>query len=399
MLSFVAVFMVLLLSIHVVTSLQTNASLDELADIISENGGRFPTENAMFDNGNGNPGSKPPPDSRIDREKPFTTRFFTVRYDRDGNLIDADIRSVASVTRQEALVIAEEMLNDSRERGWIDGFRYKRYETADGLAAVFISGSEARQSNQRFMLAVVLVFAASSVVIITLIILISGHAVKPAAESYEKQKQFITDAGHELKTPLTLIRTNLEILETDIGANEWLTDTKAETENMTALVNQLVTLARMDEENTALEQASFSLSDAVSETVAAFEAHIHREQKQLFSSIPNNIHYFGNERAIRQLISILMDNAVKYCDADGTVSVALYSGKHPTLVIDNSYHAVNEIALDRIFDRFYRADKARTHGDGFGIGLSTAKAIVEKHRGQIFALNMNNQIMRIQVHF
>ena len=113
--------------------------------------------------------------------------------------------------------------------------------------------------------------------------------------------------------------------------------------------------------------------------------------------IPDHISYHGNEAAMRQLISILLDNAVKYCDPDGMIRVTLRGGKHPVILVDNSYMAVGRMELDRLFDRFYRADKARTYGSGFGIGLSIAKAIVEKHHGNIKASPLEDNMIRFQV--
>ncbi len=390
-LSFIAVFIVLFLSILLVTTVQTNRSLDMLADVVSSNNGTFPQWNEFNDAPN-----PPPMPNGLNMESPFTTRFFTVRFDSDGNVLSADIQSIASVSRDEAIAYAEKALERPNQRGWVGDFRYKRYDTASGKAVVFINGLSSRQSSRQFMLAASLVFAASSIVIIFLVILISRKAVKPAAESYEKQKQFITDANHELKTPLTLIRTNLDIMETEMGANEWLADIREEARIMTELVNRLVSLARMDEENTKLPKEPFSLSEVVLDTVSAFAPHINRQHKKLVTEIPDDIPYHGNEAAIRQLISILMDNAVVYCDPGGVIAVTLRGGKHPAVLVDNTYTAVDSIELERLFDRFYRADKARTYGGGFGIGLSIAKAIVEKHHGEIRAFSLGGTMIRFQ---
>ena len=301
------------------------------------------------------------------------------------------------MSRDKAIAYGEKALDHTKERGWLDDYRYKRYHTAEGQAVVFINGSNDKQTNQQFMLSASLVFAAGSIVVVVLVVLISRKAVKPVAESYEKQKQFITDANHELKTPLTLIRTNLDIMETEIGANEWLTDIREEAKIMTELVNRLVSLARMDEDNTTLSKESFSLSEAVLDTVSVFAQQINQQQKRLLTDIPDDIDYHGNEASLRQLISILMDNAVKYCDPDGMVRVVLRGGKHPSIMVDNSYTAVDSMELDRLFDRFYRGDKARTYGGGFGVGLSIAKAIVEKHHGEIRAIRLSSDMIRFQV--
>lgn len=391
-LSFIAVFFVLLLFIYVFTSIQTNASLDALADVVSANDGTFPRFEDFI------PGENQPfRPNGIDKESPFTTRFFTVRFDSFGKVLSADIRSIASVTRDEAIQYAEEILDDNSERGWKNDFRYKKYDTENGTAVVFINGTNAKGANRSFLLIAATVFSACGIVILLLIILISKKAVKPAAESYEKQKQFITDASHELKTPLTLVRTNLDIMESENGPNEWLSDVREETEIMTELVNRLVTLARMDEEQDKLNALPFNLSDAAAETVSVFTSAIEKNHKQLFVNISPSVCYKGDEAGIRQLISILMDNAFKYCDKNGNICVTLYGGKHPILTVDNTYSSVNSIELSRLFDRFYRADRARTYGSGFGVGLSIAKAIVQKHHGSITALNLRNEKIRFQV--
>lgn len=391
-LSFISVFFVLLLSIYVFTTIQTNASLDDLADVVSANDGTFPRFDDFILGEN-----QPFRPNGIDKESPFTTRFFTVRFDSFGRLISADIRSIASVTSDEAIQYAEEVLDGNSERGWKNEFRYKKYDIENGTAVVFINGANARGANQGFLIIAATVFSACGVVILLLIILISKKAVKPAAESYEKQKQFITDASHELKTPLTLVRTNLDIMESENGTSEWLSDVREETEIMTELVNRLVTLARMDEEQDKLNALPFNLSDAVAETVSVFTSAIEKNQKQLSVNISPSVGYNGDEASIRQLISILMDNAVKYCDEGGNICVTLYGGRHPVLTVDNTYSSVGLVELNRLFDRFYRADKARTYGSGFGVGLSIAKAIVEKHHGSITTSNLGNKMIRFQV--
>ena len=392
MLAFVGVFVLLFSTIYLLTYLQTNIALDSLADIISENNGVFPEHFV------------PPEDQqlrpqRINSETPFTTRFFTVRYNASGQLLSVDLRSVASVTKEEAAHYAEKALGRDRERGWIDNYRYKIYQTDDGSAVVFINGSGTKDMNQSFLLAASLVFIAGSLVVLLVVILTSKRMVKPVAESYEKQKQFITDANHELKTPLTLIRTNLDIMEAETGSSEWLSDVREETGIMTELVNQLVELARMDEEQIKLDMQPFNLSDMALDIVSVFEGAICRSGKSFVTNISPEIVYMGNEAAIRRLFSILLDNASKYCDPDGVIRVTLEKGKgrRPVIAVDNTYTAVCGIELNRLFDRFYRADKARTYGSGFGIGLSMAKAIVQKHHGEISAANLDNRTIRFRV--
>ncbi len=386
-LSFITVFVVALSLIFLITSLQTARTLDRHADMISQNDGNFPNFNEL-DSGE----NRPKPPEGFNRESPFTTRYFTVNFDKSGSLSSANTQHIASVTETEAEVYAEKALESKSERGWIDNYRYKVYETESGRSVVFVSGVNSKENNRNFMLGTLSVFSLCSAVIIVLIILISKRAVKPAQESYEKQNQFITNANHELKTPLTLIRTNLDILESEVGESEWLSDIRDETLLMSELVNKMVLLARMDEEGTRLEMKEFSISDAVADTVSSFVSSIENRGKHLSVDISSPSFYIGDEAGIRQVVSILMDNALKYCDNGGEIKVSLTAGdRHPVLTVENSYAAVSGVELDRLFDRFYRADKARTYGTGFGIGLSMAKAVVEKHHGSITVYNIENK--------
>ncbi len=391
-LSFIAVFLVVIALIYTMTSIQTNRALDRHADMISQNDGRFPDFNETRPDGD-----RPMPPEGFNRESPFTTRYFTVRFDRRTDTVFADTRQIASVSEEEAEIYAIEALRAGNARGWCDDYRYKIYDTETGTSIVFVSGISAKENNRNFMLGTLSAFAVCSIVIIILIIFISRRAIKPVAESYEKQKQFITNANHELKTPLTLIRTNLDILESEVGENEWLSDIRDETLMMSELVNRLVSLARMDEDGTKLEMKEFSISDAVADTVSSFAHSAQSSGKQMTVNIASPLSYIGDEAGIRQVVSILMDNALKYCDMGGEIKVTLTGDRHPILTVENSYAAVEKIELNRLFDRFYRADKARTYGTGFGIGLSMAKAIVEKHHGSISAYNIEDEKIGFRV--
>ena len=221
--------------------------------------------------------------------------------------------------------------------------------------------------------------------VLILIFLLSKKAVKPIAESYEKQKQFITDANHELKTPLTLILANLDIAEAELGKNEWLDDIRSEGQRLTELVNYLVSLSRMDEEGHTVSFTEVAVGALVSDITAEFEPLAEARGKTLSARIDQTAVCLGDETLLRRLIGILMDNAIKYCDNGGEISVMLQKQRRTVLTVENTYSAVGETELSRLFDRFYRADKARKFTGGYGIGLSMAKAIVQQHRGEITA--------------
>ena len=358
---------------------QLDRTMDTLADAISFNDGVFPE----FDPAQ--PSQPFPYDNIITEETRFSTRFFTVWVDDAGHITHINIDSVSSISEEQVEDFAQTALSEGTRRGWVSDYRYRVVETDTGSTLVFVNGTMNRSMSGRLLLTAFLVLLGSAFLILALIIIISKRVVHPVAESYEKQKQFITDANHELKTPLTLILSNLDIVEADVGKNEWLDDIRSESERMGLLINQMVTLCRMDESDTPLALADVDLSGVVDDTVSEFEALAADRKKKLTASVEPGVHCRGDEALLRRLAAILLDNAVKYCDAGGEIRVSLRCRHHPIFTVENTYAEVDRLELDRLFDRFYRADKARTFTGSFGIGLSIAQSIAKKHKGSVTA--------------
>lgn len=409
-LSVVGVFTVIFLLISVFSYTSLNRTMDTLTDAISAGRGRFPEpaekDDDVFDGDPGDPDDGddevPPPkkDTKPDvlgGEVRFSTRYFTVRYDSDGRVEAVDTAQIHSVGAQEAIAYAE-AVKDGETRGWEENFRYKVYAIDGKTAITFVDGSMNRAQERRFLLNVSAILLGSGAGVLFLIILLSRRAVRPMAESYEKQKQFITDANHELKTPLTLILTNLDIAEAELGQNEWLDDIRTEGRRMAELVGQMVTLCRMDEAQ-PLDKKEFSLSDTVADTASEFLPLAQETGKRMETDVEPGLVCFGDEGAIRRLLSVLLDNALKYCDPAGEIRVVLCGKRHPTLTVENSFSAVGETDLTRLFDRFYRSDKVRTSGSGSGIGLSIAKAIAGAHRAEISAYQAGVDRIGFRVQF
>ena len=383
--------------IFVLNITSMNRNMDILADRVSEGGGRFP---GVFDE-TPFPDKIPPKNEQkfdfITPETPFATRHFTVFFDKNGEVSRTNTESIYAIDEDTAIEYAEKVMDDGEERGWVSSYRYKVFHTEMGYGVVFVDGSMNRAALlQSTMISAIVLFACAALVLV-LIFLLSKKAVKPIAESYEKQKQFITDANHELKTPLTLILANLDIAEAELGKNEWLDDIRSEGYRMTELVNQLVALSRMDEEGHPMNITEVSFGELVADTVAEFEPLAKDRGKALIASIEKEITYLGDEALLYRLVGILMDNAIKYCDQGGEISVTLRRGRRVVLTVENTYSAFGEIELHRLFDRFYRADKARKFTGGYGVGLSMAKAIVEKHKGEITAYKKDNTHLGFKV--
>lgn len=253
-------------------------------------------------------------------------------------------------------------------------------------------------SFRTFLFTVVGVSLIGLLAVLLLLIFLSERIVKPFSENYEKQKQFITDAGHELKTPLTIIDADAEVLEMDIGENEWLADIQMQTKRLAQLTNSLIQLSRM-EEQPQIEKIEFPISDVVEETVETFQALAKTQNKNLSSRIQPMLSLNGDEKAISQLVTILLDNAVKYSDDGGKIEVTLEKQKNLIrLGVFNTADSVPKESLTSQFNRFYRADPSRnSRTGGYGLGLSIASAIVASHKGKIQAATQDEKSLLIVV--
>lgn len=319
-------------------------------------------------------------------ETAFSTRFFVLRYTEDGTLLRAELDRIAAVTEDDV----DEYLAVAVQRG--EGFGYysgyKYLVTADGegeYSAIFLDCYQAMRMVRTVALWSLAADAGCILLVFLLIVLLSRRAIDPVVRSAEQQKQFITDASHELKTPITVIATSLRVLELETGKQKWIDKAMAQTEKLTELVNSLVTLSRMDEEESPLKPADFCISDAVSETAESFRDFAQSRGHTLAVNIVPDLTYHGDEYAVRQLVSILLDNAVKYALPDTPIAVTLEKARRGVVLrTANRCDTLVELDTAKLFDRFYRADPSRGTG-GFGIGLSIARGIAEGHHGSISA--------------
>lgn len=378
--SVILVFTLLFLLICAASFNQLNTAIDGFIDSIADNGGRLPEADLEAENLQ-NMGPQV-----LFREKArFDIRFFFAYFDESGNLLSVDTKEDSEVTQKEAESYSRHVFRETEGRGWKSGYRYRQYRTDSGWTILFAEGSMNKSMTQMQLLAIGAVIAGAVAVVFLMIILLSRRAVKPAAQAYERQKQFITDANHELKTPLTLIMTNLDIVEAELGRSEWIDDIRSEGERMSDLINQLILLTRMDENLPGKNYTHFNLSSTMSEIFSGFQMLAEENGKKFYAKIDPEIPYYGDEEEICRLLGILFENAVKYCDPQGVITVSLSGKRHPQIRVENTCQGAEDLELDRLFDRFYRGDKARSFTGGFGIGLSIARSIVRNHRGEISA--------------
>lgn len=309
--------------------------------------------------------------------------------DASGNIFEIRQDAAESYSQEELSAICTALLEKGKSHGWYQYFKFRiALPTGEDGQTETLVGLINASSDLYAIFTVLLISAVIGILsflfVLLIIIIASRHAVRPIAESYARQKQFVTDAGHELKTPLTVISANSELARMIYGDSEWFDSIDKQVGKMNGLVRSLITLAKMDEEQRPVF-SSFNLSDAVYDTAKSFEELVHSRGKLITFDIADNIQYSGDESRIRQVVSILMDNAAKYCDRGGKIAVKLFCDRQIHLQIVNDYSDIKESELDKVFERFYRADKARTPDGSYGLGLSIAKSIVELHRGEIRA--------------
>lgn len=330
----------------------------------------------------------------IDKETPFETRYFSVLLYENGNVSTIDTGKITSVSTSEAGDYATSLYDKGKTKGFIDQYKYLSVSTTNTngdnmVLYVFINCSKELMTIRTYALASIGISIIGLLVVFILVCYFSKIVTKPMAESYEKQKRFITDASHEIKTPLTIIDANTEVLEMMEGENEWTVSIRKQIARLTALTEKLVFLSRMDEDSTRLEMLEFNISDAILDTAMPFETVAESKGKTLDISVAPDINYTGSETNIRQMVSLLLDNAIKYSSESGAIrldfSVAA-NGKTKLLSVWNTVDEIEAGKLDYLFERFYRIDKSRnSKTGGFGIGLSVVQAIVQAHNGKVSA--------------
>lgn len=337
----------------------------------------------------------------MDENFKMASVYFTIRTDSSDNIISADVNRIANISEEDAEEIFKEAINSKSSEGKISSFRYKSAINDHDNSKVYLFLDTTRQTHdvlRVFMLSSFIGFSCW-IAMLLLVILLSKKAIRPVAENIERQKQFVTDAGHEIKTPLAIILSNTEAMELYNGENKWSKNIKEQVNRLTGLMQDLLTLAKSDENNLDDIKESVSLSELTENITDMFNENANLKNVCIQKNIEQNITCIANKELFSRLISILMDNAVKYSNQNGTIHVVLSKNeKHIQLEISNTCNHLPQCPANRLFDRFYRADSARTQKNGgYGIGLSAAKSIVQLHKGTINAKYKNDNTIVFKV--
>lgn len=331
-------------------------------------------------------------------ESPFDTRYFTVTIDA-GQVADVNTARIAAVGAKRAASIAARL----HAKGWTSGFsgnyRYTTDVQDDEITYVFVDCSRELASFHSFLSASVAISCIGWLAVLAIVTVASGAVIRPMVESYSKQKRFITDASHEIKTPLAVIDAANEVQEIESGESEWTQSIHEQVARLTALTERLVFLARMDEGSAGFTMATIDLSEAVDTAATPFESVAVSRGKRLSTSIASGVRAHADAAAVAQVVELLLDNATRYASEDSVIELSLRAvsrgaGKGSAeLVVSNAVDELPEGDLDRLFDRFYRADVSRSSKTGgSGVGLSVVRAIAEAHGGSATVSGHDHQI-------
>ena len=325
--------------------------------------------------------------------------FSIAKVDNFGKIIKA-YRDDTLVPDQAALqnkVI--QALEKDEDSGFIDSYRYLKVETEVGNLILFLNCQREIDSYESFAQNSILISIIVIVSVLLLIIMISKRVIAPIQQSYTKQKQFITDASHELKTPLAIISSNADVLEMENGDSKWTNNIHNQVDRLTSLVNSLVVFSRMEEKDT-VERARFDLSDALKSRIEDFSELADFQKRYLITDIDANLSYYGEQASIVQLMDILLENAIKYSPEGGDILITLKKNRRNVIMKISNKADVKKGDLSKVFDRFYRLDESRNSAiKGYGIGLSMAQLIVEKHKETIRAYAPEDGIFKIEMRF
>ena len=328
-----------------------------------------------------------PPDGRkpLRNEPRFRlSTFYSVAYSQTGEVLAVDNGNNSLQSEESLLAVAGSILSGGKRSGAKGSLRYLVAER-DGYTLVAMIDSTIGDGNQQMLFReMVLIGAVSMLLLIVISVFISRRIVRPLEENDQRQKRFVTDAGHELKTPIAVISANSELLKRQIGDNEWLSNIDYENERMSDLVKQLLFLSKAENGEMPKEPVDFSrLTDG---EVLPFESVAFERGKRIDSDIAPGLTVEGNPNQLRQLVSILLDNAISHGTGD-VIALSLRRERHTAVLsVANDAKELDPAQLSRLFDRFYRADEARKETGGhYGLGLSIAQAVAEAHGGQIRA--------------
>lgn len=381
------VLTLIIAGINIVNYVHVCRSADTRLDYIASNG-------QLLSSDPGDSASGPSPKDARDHdpgksfegmtpESPFDTRYFTVTFE-DGQISDVNTARIAAIGAKRARSYATELYSHGRTSGFISNYRYAAVAQDGHTTYVFVDCTRELSNFHSFMGASIGISCIGWVGVLALVVVFSGAVIRPVVESYDKQKRFITDASHEIKTPLAVIDADVEVQEIENGETEWTQSIHEQVARLTALTERLVFLARMDEGAAGFSMTPVDLSACVHDAAEPFTSVAISRGKRLSLTIAEDVRARADVAAVSQVVELLLDNATRYASDGSVIELTLrpVARGQAELAVSNAVDELPAGDLDRLFDRFYRADASRNAATGgSGVGLSVVRAIAEAHGG------------------
>lgn len=361
---------------------QNNRDISIILDILAQNKGNLPKDDAL---------KEALQDVRLSVNQVQQINYFSYSIDSKEAITSSNLEHIRDFDSSDLLELAE-LVDYEQEEGWIKvgevSYAYRiQKQSNQALFLVVLDTSTFVHHRTDLFSASIKLSIYSLILFVLVVFIFSGRAIKPYVENAEKQKRFIANAGHELKTPLAIIAANTEMQELLEGETEWSKSTKDQVHRMTELINRMVTLAKM-EEQPDLVLSTVDFSRVAKDAAEDFKAALMKEGKEFEINIQPGIQIKAEEKSLFELVTILVDNACKYCDPEGKVVVRLNQTplRQARLEVSNTYVEGKEVDYSRFFNRFYREEESHNSRiSGFGIGLSMAEGIVKVFKGKIYA--------------
>ncbi len=431
MISVTAVFLIIMGIINIINYSNVYSNAKARMDILAENNGEFPKTDQpqqisdptmkpegmdlSQNNKNSNPQNNLMGQKRdkrdnfnsfsyngnINEETPFESRYFNITLSENGDYVSSNLDNVAAISSDSAIDYARELYSKGSISGMYNDYMYRQIDVDGGKMYIFLDCKRDLSSFRSFLLISIIVTIAGEILVFILSAILSKIFLKPVFESYDKQKRFITDASHELKTPVAIIKANVEIVEMENGESEWTKSIVKQADRLTNLTEKMVMLSRMDEGNTNEELKDVNASKLFLEICESYEPIAVKMKKTYNVDIEPGLVIRGNETNLSQMLSLLVDNAFKYSNDGGNVDVAFKkTNKGKVLTVSNSVEEIEEGRHDELFERFVRRDESRnSKTGGFGIGLSVVQAIAESYKAKVSARSYDTHSIEFKVVF
>lgn len=407
MASVIIVLFAILTAINILNYRSYVSDCDSRIDMIEASGGNLDDMRSMSEPPSGPSGAssdavppEKPSDGGMSVESLYDTRYFSAELDADRQIISLNMTDIASISSSDAEQMIADVVSNGRTSGQMGDYRYRLVQS-DGshYLIIFLNISSYFSSVKNFLSASILVGIIGIAAVFVLMHFLTKLAMKPAEEAFEKQKQFITDASHEIKTPIAIISSNAEVIEMENGESKWLTNIWNQIARLSSLTEKLVMLSRMDEAGYQTELSEFDLTELVKNTADQYQ------KRHISVNTPDFLPYYGSRENITKCFSMIFDNAMKYSTGDVTVTISgrpVRSSKIKrhgyTIICSNPCEQIKQGSLDFLFDRFARSDSSRNRKTGgSGIGLAVVLEIVKMHKGEAHAFSSDGKSFEIRV--